>query len=136
MNAELRLNKAIVRDFLREQYSDANLAAMLDHCRAGKLEFTSCCCLIGAITATHPLQEEYLFDGSVHLAAACKIVGAQRAETAFCRFADGEIETDKRKHLRIRRLIPLLKSEIRRRMRLPASDIFTQSKNRFFEVKK
>ena len=119
MNQELRRNKAVIRDFMRAQYTDGRLAQLLDHARSGKLDYLSCCCFIGIVTEDHGGlvgRRDDLF-ASLHLDAAKRLPKAIDAEQAFLWLAAGmwRKSSDEARRLRI---IPIIKAEIRRRMRV------------------
>jgi len=81
---------------------------VLAHARAGKLAFNSCCCFIGCFTADHPLQA-WSNNFDVHYHYARKLPGALGAEQAFLEIGRNDDE------LRRRRIIPILRAELRRR---------------------
>lgn len=56
MTNKHRERKRVIRQFMREHYSDERLCALLAHARDGKLAYGSCCCFVGAANADHPLQ--------------------------------------------------------------------------------
>lgn len=109
----LKQNKAIIRDWMAANYTDAKLVELLDHARAGKLAFLSCCCFIGIPTATHELQEENMLvlpDVPIdHYYKAENLPGSKAAEKSYHGLAIGDDP------LRRRILIPMVLAEIRRR---------------------
>jgi hypothetical protein len=119
LDGELKQCKRAIRIFLRTAYTDERLTWLLAHARSGKLSYQSCCCLVGAVTADHPLTGRVSarqIARSPHYAAARMFMGAREAEWAFYqlgfirrpwRFASDEF--------RRRRLVPMLLAEIRRR---------------------
>ena len=121
--------KAPIRAWLR-LFPDDRLAALLAHAQDGKLAYNSCCCLVGALTADHPLQKSAQqcnhWDPANHLFRARQIPRALRAETAFNALGCGQ---EKRRFgrpqygddaLRRRRLIPMIRAEMRRRDQIAA----------------
>jgi hypothetical protein len=114
MNAQLKENKQIIRTFIRQHYTDERLAMLLAHAQSGKLAYFSCCCFIGIPTADHALQTEGDYVGVPHYRKAKELAGAINAEYAYCALGPGLAEPEANSQ-RIRRLIPILKAEIRRR---------------------
>lgn len=105
--------KQILYRWMRNQYTDERLAMLLDHARSGQLQYTSCCCFIGIVTADHfPLRRGLSTDdGAIpHYFRAHEIRGAKRAELAFWRLAPNR-QDDQRRRI----LIPMILAEIRRR---------------------
>jgi hypothetical protein len=134
MDARLKEAKRTIRQFLHDHYADERLAWLLAHAQSGMLGFSSCCCFIGVVNADHALQPgpglTILMDAGVnirHYLRAKLLPGAESAETAFMElgtapeayitFPDGADEDDARRR---RRLIPILKAEMRRRSRSAA----------------
>jgi hypothetical protein len=118
MNQQLKENKQIIRNFLREHYTDEKLVMLLAHAQSGKLSFHSCCCFIGIPTADHALQGKNVIGYESHYKISEMLSGAGRAEEAYARL-DYPIATDEER--RRRRLISIVKAEIRRRDRLAQS---------------
>ena len=90
-----------VETFIRNNYSDAQLAQLLDDCRAGTFRYASCDCLLGrTIQHTHESYE--------HLYVAREIPGAADAEQllAVMMFDAKRMEF----------LIPICEAEISRRI--------------------
>lgn len=124
MNQQLKENKQIIRQFMRDNYTDERLAMLLAHAQSGKLAYYTCCCFIGVATANHVLQGSrelpgYLGGGhGSHLDAARLLPGGNEAEDAFSELSDSEpwFDTWNGEQAR-RRLIPIIKAEIRRRDR-------------------
>lgn len=116
MNRILKKNKAILRRFMREHYSDARLVQLLDHARSGKLAYYSCCCFIGVVTATHELREEYAANEGTfgeHIRVARELSGANAAEGSFLTL--GQCGLRSGDDIRRRILIPMILAELRRR---------------------
>lgn len=114
MENELGKDKATVRKFMRQHYTDARLVELLEHARSGKLSLFSCCCFIGTVTARHelrPTMDAYHAVSEPHLIEARLLDGALSAEFAFKSFGDHFNDAKRR-----RILIPIIKAEIRRRM--------------------
>jgi hypothetical protein len=101
---------------MRTNYSDERLAWLLAHARSGRLAFVSCCCFIGIATADHALKGEtgHLYYLERHYRDAKWLPGATVAESAYALLAEDDAQ-------RIRRLIPMIKAEMRRRDRLAAT---------------
>jgi hypothetical protein len=116
MNQALRENKRIIRAFMRDQYTDARLAQLLDHARDGQLAYNSCCCFIGITTADHELAGAGNYTGWEHYGKASCLPYAYLAERAFNILGRGN-SNERRRAL----IIPLIKAEIRRRMRAEES---------------
>lgn len=119
---EFKKYKGIVRNYLQTAYSDKNLAQILDHARAGKLAYYSCCCFAGIPTADHASGELYetftmghsVSDGnsiSYDITASCAYyyLGRDKYHDLYSRENDP---------LRRRTIIPMILAEIRRRERL------------------
>ena len=111
MNKELKQRKQTIRQFMREHYTDERLVMLLAHAQSGSLAFMSCCCFIGIPTADHALRGNLQVDGEEHYLAAKRLIGAGAAEGAYMM-----LHFDN--HGRRRRLIPIIKAELRRRERL------------------
>lgn len=115
MNADLRKNKGIIRDFMRAQYSDDRLVQLLDHARAGLLAYASCCCFAAIPTADHALKGRMpdadwnILAHSSHLGAGWKLQNATKADWAFMYLSPNRDEG------RRNRLIPMILAEIKRR---------------------
>jgi hypothetical protein len=108
-----------VRSFLRTAYTDERLTWLLAHARNGQLSYRSCCCLVGVATADHPLRGK-VPAGELdhpHYALAKTFLGAPEAELAYYYMGHigrhGLLSSPDR--LRRRRLIPMVRSELRRR---------------------
>ena len=119
MNQELKRNKAIIREFMRNHYTDERLAQLYAHAKDGKLTYWSCCCFIGIPNANHALRGEVdasQREGSHVDKARVELVGAYGAEVAFLRISgNGDNE-----QLGRAILIPMIRAEMRRRERLSA----------------
>ena len=124
MNQSLRENKQSIRSFMQNHYTDSRLAELLCHARDGKLDYFSCCCFIGVATADHPLQRHAYKPGiSVdHYDEATKLSGAKKAEIAYCGLAHScaKKEREERDICRRRILIPMVRTEMKRRDLLKA----------------
>jgi len=117
MNQTLREHKQVMRSFIREHYTDQRLAEVLAHAQDGKFSYRSCCCLIGAATANHPLREEDDYSDDLHYAKARQLNNAVSAELSYA-CPSGHFEdspSDKGRRLLI---IPILRAEQKRRARL------------------
>lgn len=124
---QLHNAKGEIRPFLAAHYSDFALARLLVSARDGTLRFNSCCCFIGQAALAHT---ESVFDsdtrrihGVAHYNHAKAFLrGAIGAEQAYLKLGYEkhwfDCSAKHRDSLRRRRLIPILKAEIRRRMRL------------------
>ena len=119
MDVQLRRGKHAIRQFLRTGYSDERLAWLLAHARSGKLAYQSCCCLIGVVTADHPLRGKTDVNeaSARHYQLARKFVGAREAEQAYWElgYVGGSRFTASSDEIRRRRLIPMILYEMRRR---------------------
>lgn len=104
--------KAVLKDFMREHYTDEKLRALLAHAEAGKLAYISCCCFVGIPSADHELKGKHGsgtipdFSPSSHLVLS--ELKTHPADKAYCFLAT----TDE---VRRKRLIPLIKEEMKRR---------------------
>lgn len=121
MNEGLKENKRIIRAFMREHYTDERLAMLLAHARDGKLAYFSCCCFVGIPTADHALRGRTIWGTEEHYVAAKALPGATFAEFAYAALSNafGEDEANPQ---RVRRLIPIVKAEMRRRSRMLKSE--------------
>lgn len=107
-------NKAAIRTFLRQGYTDERLVMLLAHAQSGRLVYQSCCCLIGVSTADHPLRGKMTIDeiddtphyNSKDLDSPAALL----AERSYAALAP--INSERR-----RILIPIVSAEIRRRDR-------------------
>jgi hypothetical protein len=123
MNPRLKEDYRVVRAFL-PHYDDQHLAAFLDHLRAGKFAYNSCCCFIGAATADHALigKADYVSEIGLephYRKAKDRLSGAWEAERAVWMWGDGhDVSAVAADALRTRRLTAIVKAEIRRRMRV------------------
>lgn len=124
MNMGLRERKRAIRQFLRTAYSDERLVWLLAHARSGRLAYQSCCCMIGAATADHPLRgkADVNLAAAAHYRLAQKFVGAREAEQAYWElgYQNGYRPMESSDGMRRRRLIPMILSELRRRERAAA----------------
>ena len=125
-------NEQTISNFLRTEYTDADLAAALAHAQDGKLSYYSCCCLRGIPSANHALRgarkEEAGFTTEVYgpldhakgndalfdLQLSSKY---QQADTAYFNLGDPGFGHSwlAEDALRRSRLIPLIEAEIARR---------------------
>lgn len=120
------LNKQPIRDFMQKHYTDARLAELLAHAQDGKLEFHSCCCFVGAATATHALKGYVQGDvGDDHYFESKYLSGAYWAEKAFRHLCPQDADnsqfsspTKEVSDMRRRVLIPLIRAEMWRRAKL------------------
>jgi uncharacterized repeat protein (TIGR03803 family) len=116
MNAELRGNKQICRDFLRSAYNDERLAMLLAHAQSGKLVYHSCCCFAGVSDARHNLRVSIDRDWEGH----DEHLRGPKADIsdAYCSLAPDSDSFDKEADAKRRRLIvPIIRAEMRRRDR-------------------
>jgi len=119
MDVQLKDCKRAVRSFLRTAYTDERLVWLLTHARRGKLSYRSCCCLVGVATADHPLRGK-VPTGELehsHYGLAKTFLGAHEADLAYYYLGHigrpGVLSSPDR--LRRRRLIPIVRAELRRR---------------------
>ncbi len=127
MDARLKECKRAIRLFLRTAYSDERLVWLLAHARSGSLSYRSCCCLVGVATADHALQGKalptalapWLAPSGSHYAFAKTFLGANEAERAYYHmgYVGKSGFFSSRDAERRRRLIPLVRAEMRRRER-------------------
>lgn len=131
MSEQLRHDKAIIRSYMRERYTDARLVMLLDHARSGKLAYRSCCCFIGITTADHELRGFMPFNPDLieqeypglhqHYQDALARIDEEdndNPENAYHRLG----ETDA---MRICRLVPMILAEIKRR-RMAGTDMLPE----------
>lgn len=125
MESQFRSRKRAIRQFLRTAYTEERLVWLLAHARSGKLTYQSCCCLIGAATADHPLQSKTDVNqpGAEHYHLARRFIGAREAEQAYwelgyCGVSRAVQSNDE---VRRQRLIPMILSEMRQRAQARAS---------------
>lgn len=115
----MQSNEEILTNYMRQNYNDLQLVALLDHAGSGQLSYFSCTCFIGLPPAVEAGAE--LHGKSCMGSLSCKrtyasearrdIPEANAAEDAF--FALGASEEERRA-----KLIPLIRAEIDRRSRL------------------
>lgn len=125
MDADLKKRKAVLRDWMRENYTDAKLVELLDHARSGQLAFYSCCCFIGIPTADHELRPSSAVGAEharqPHYAMAARLPYAADAEEAYrllSPYVNAGSPLDYYRNsdpLRRARIIPMILAEIRRR---------------------
>jgi hypothetical protein len=103
--------------FLKGNYSDEQLAALLAHAESGRLSYNSCCCLVGIPLATHALrsEHEYDFDGEAHLERGRELPWAKEAEFEFALLGPDRT--------RRRILMSLVLAEMERRKRKKSGDL-------------
>lgn len=116
--------KRAIRTFMQDHYTDERLSQLLDHARAGKLAYRSCCCFIGIPTAGHELRGEHGNSAEYghYLEAKRDLSGAAKAEHAFgslWRTMSRRDWADARRAA----LIPMVKAEIRRRIKLTIESV-------------
>lgn len=101
-----------IRRYLKTAYKDdARLTALYAHAEDNKLVWFSCCCFIGAATADHALRgQENCYGSEPHYWQARQLPDSYEAECAF--YTLGRTDTE-----RNRRLIPIIRTEMRRRER-------------------
>jgi hypothetical protein len=125
MHPVLKVARKDIRTFL-SHFSDERLAALLAHAQDAKLAFYSCCCLVGSATADHALQPRRKYWGEreqrePHYVRALELPGSDEAEWAFGHglLAGARVWNEAaRDALRRRRIIPILKAELRRRQHI------------------
>lgn len=118
MDVRLKQCKRAIRVFLRTAYTDERLVWLLGHAKSGRLSYNSCCCLVGAATANHALQGRVAARElpHSHYALAKLMLGASAAEYAYRELGlIGPGRSCSVDEARRRRLIPMLKAELRRR---------------------
>jgi hypothetical protein len=113
---ERQQQKQIIRQFMRDNYTDERLAMLLAHAQEGKLEYHSCCCFIGVPTADHALQNEIRdLPSSHHYFTGVRLVNANAAEKAYYLLGVRASRSDTEDALRRRILIPIIRAEMKRR---------------------
>ena len=116
MEMKLKQAKLAIRNYFQTAYSDDALAELLDYARAGKLRFYSCCCIAGfplRPSGLKPLEldEPMNFHRSgFHSLGLSENPSVEFVSNAFHRLGDDD-------DVRCRRIIPMIKAEIRRRTR-------------------
>lgn len=115
-------NEEICTKFMREHYSDEQLAALLSHAEDGKLFFLSCCCFVGIPTANHPLKGFRFPMWGDHYFKVIKRNGYRQAENAF-----GSIGACGGDPERRAAIIPLIRAEMARRDLLRPDTDFSRS---------
>lgn len=111
----MRTNEQIISGFLRTEYTDEKLAALLAHSEDGRLAFFSCCCFAGLPSATHALRGVALAEFEIlrgmaegHDKDLDEALPWFQMSNAFCGLGiDDEVRRAK--------LIPLIKAEMDRR---------------------
>jgi hypothetical protein len=116
--SKLKFVKGVLRSFIREHYTDQKLTEVLAHAQDGKLAYLSCCCFIGVVTATHALKGEEKHMNADHYLAARELHGSVQAEFAYAHLGQGADSYEEQDPLRRKRLIPLLRAEMKRREKL------------------
>lgn len=120
MDRERKQDKRVIRGFLREHYSDEKLVMLLAHTQSSKLAYMSCCCLVGVPSADHALQ------GKNYKVPSCHPDGlsshAEPADKAYYRLGRLDhsrfpLDNEEEEAARRRRLVSIIKAEIRRRDR-------------------
>ena len=105
MDRTLKQSKKGMRQFMRANYKDEHLISAIDRCRAGSLQFNDCDCFIGHVCVERGVTAQYW------LQRARLLPYAVEGENGYQRLADNDGK-------RQRRLLPMLRAEIRRRARL------------------
>lgn len=120
MNQEfgLKFVKGVLRSFIREHYTDQKLTEVLAHAQDGKLSYFSCCCFIGVVTADHALKGEARHNNYSHYLVAQELHGSVQAEFAYAHLSQGAGSYEAKDPLRRKRLIPILRAEMKRREKL------------------
>lgn len=121
--------KKDVRAFVNRYYTTDTLIEVIGHVRNGTFTFSSCCCLIGVVTADHPLVQDdrnLALTGPTNVLAehylrARELPFARAAEDAYYLFGYATIPMEDSDFLedsltlRNRRLLPILLAELKRR---------------------
>src|SRR5437879_3754341 len=133
MDAQFRKQKHAVRQWLKF-YSDERLAALLAHAQSGRLAFQSCCCLVGSLTADHPLCGQWVNGDNIkrtHYKEVVKYLWAAHAEIAYRAWGKPEVivPLDLRDERRRRILIPIIRAQfkLRSRRRIPSHELVSQA---------
>ena len=110
--------KSVVRRYLREVYTDRDLVRALDHARAGKLAYNSCCCFAGCPGAGERLHGDRNTMSGSEFFGPCSSFDfrafrndSQLASDAYCDLVSVDAGDPERRRI----LIPMILSEIRRR---------------------
>jgi hypothetical protein len=122
--ATMRENKQAIRKFMRENYTDERLAMLLAHAQSGRLAFDSCCCFIGIPSAPHALAgagERAQPEPLHHRIYGNKLPDGSRAEWAYAELGGPSCHEPTRDIVRRRKIIPMIRAEMRRRERDAAS---------------
>ena len=120
MNLERKQDKRIIREFLRGYYSDEKLAMLLAHAQSGRLAYFSCCCLVGFPYGDHSAEGFNARSPTRHPITVSKTAEGRAADAAFYSLGLLGKITEMRDELdsvRRRRLIPMIKAEMKRRER-------------------
>ena len=116
---DLKNSKRYLRAFLQTNYMDERLVMLLAHAQSDKLDYWSCCCLIGIATADHSLRSESatLPGHERHYQNARLLPRATEAEWAYFSIGKPEEISDGSdvEALRRRIIIPIIRAEIKRR---------------------
>lgn len=134
----IKSSKGVIRDFLKE-FPQGRLLGLLAHAQDGKLAYFSCCCLAGSINADHPLQGQWapkygpirskFMPGTYRAENLLDTHYRMAAHTVDVAYANLGIPPDCGRNFRLRgrskeddarrraRIIPMIKSELRRRER-------------------
>jgi hypothetical protein len=105
---------------MRAHYTDERLVELLAHAQSGKLSFSSCCCFIGIPTADHALRG-YDDHYGAHYHFSEVLSGAAEAERAFHLLSHDRVNDIDRDAKRRRKIIPMIRAEIKRRDTVRAS---------------
>ena len=141
MTEELKWAKQGIREWIGE-FSDQRLAEVYAFNADGKMRYNDgCACLMGVTLAqrlhvcmANSCCPESDFGLCTHYGAASHMYGASFAETAYYALGHGDYRGCKpkpymNKHLRQRRLSPILRAEMRRRDRTKATHLYQQKLN-------
>lgn len=132
------IEKFLMRPDEGGAYTDERLAMLLAHAQDGKLEFASCCCLVGIPTADHALQGKSNFTAQPHYVMAVYGVPTweEAAETNFRPITKLVKAAEVEAHaLAVSgaglcvRLIPLILAEMDRRASLISTQVTCNTKD-------
>lgn len=123
-----------IERFMQANYSDERLAALLAHAQDGKLSYYSCCCFVGAVNANHALRPymsrpDFCVLSGQHLEEARQLPFGPLAEDEFRTLGGIFTRTPFGDMARRKRIIKLIRKEMKRREDLRASGLSSAEAN-------